>query len=390
MPEAVKALIYEQWDLLDPNGTAMVSAMRTLASTNEFAHARDTFANHLVGTFGTLAVWQQPVVVRRAGLFHTAFSGDLFQFFLWDASEPAERAVLVDIIGPAAERLVWLFGTVNRGALCGLSAVINGSIDAALALPSASSEESGSGAVTARHRLDGATSLSPREVANLMIVTVADYIEQLVEINGWRDHHQIESPASLFPGDGRPGVALFWLSAICKAVAHHLETRPPVFEGCTRVLSRADELAARDAYWRVVTAEAMLSDDEMVSELLRCTHLNPFVGEPDFLIAQIHFRNGRFRDSARHCASCLAKMFALATAWDKRRSYGAWVGHARLLALRANRRLSGFPESLPTEASMPRTATGLPLVSIRKLVQLMHDAEDPDSWEPGTSKGLLE
>jgi hypothetical protein len=188
MPEAVKALIYEQWGMLDPNGSLMISAMRTLSSTNEFAHARDTFADHLIGTFGTLAVWRQPLSVRRAGLFHTAFSGDLFQFFLWDAADASERAILADIIGPEAEHLVWLFGTVNRGAICGLSAVINGSRGVALEL---SSELAATGAVAARHRLDGAKSLSAREVANLMVVTVADYLEQLVEINGWRDHHQV-------------------------------------------------------------------------------------------------------------------------------------------------------------------------------------------------------
>ena len=154
--------------------------------------------------------------------------------------------------------------------------------------------------------------------------------------------------------------------------------RPPIFDRCTSVISQSDERVARDAYWRVVSSEATLTDDEALSELLRATRLNPFIGEPDFLIAQIHFRTGRFRQSAQHCAYSLEKMYALGTAWDKRRSYGAWVGHARLLALRANRRLSGSSTSLPTETRMPKTAAGLPLVSVRELVKLMRELEDSD------------
>ena len=93
---------------------------------------------------------------------------------------------------------------------------------------------------------------------------------------------------------------MHWLSSICNAIAPHLEVIPPVFHGipisphnlptsphisrpsstvdaaltlsqspqdrltltlttgCSTVLSRADETAARDAYWRAVLNEATL------------------------------------------------------------------------------------------------------------------------------------
>ena len=57
----------------------------------------------------------------------------------------------------------------------------------------------------------------------------------------------------------------------------------------------------------------------------------------------------------------------MGTQWDKRRSYGNWVGYARLLALRASRRLAGL-SSIETSPELPPTAGGLPLVSLKTLV----------------------
>lgn len=43
----------------------------------------------------------------------------------WDAGKESDRAQLRDMVGPSAEALVYLFGTVDRGSLIGLSKVIN-------------------------------------------------------------------------------------------------------------------------------------------------------------------------------------------------------------------------------------------------------------------------
>ena len=66
----------------------------------------------------------------------------------------------------------------------------------------------------------------------------------------------------------------------------------------------------------------------------------------------------------------MRKFVALGTAWDKRRTYAAWVGYARLLDVRARRSLRGEP-SMPEEMSLPMTSGGMTLISIRKLVGMM-------------------
>ena len=366
MPASIAALIREAWSELDADGEEMVDVLsrgKLVSPLSFFAHARSTFKEHLIGTFGLLAAWGQPKDVRRAGLFHTAYSGDLFQFYVFDASSSADRSELRGIIGTEAESLVHMFGTVHRGQLVGLSDAIN---DTAGAAPPAMSGAPDDATLVA-DRLLGERRVSNREASKLMVVTIADYLEQMVEVNGWRDHHQVEMPEALYPGDGKPALALHWMSHVCLAVRGQLEVVPPIFDGCTRLISLDDERAARDAYWRVVQREADLSEAEQLALLDEAAAKNPFVGEVHLMAAQLHFRAGRHALAAEACARALERFYALATAWDKRRSFGSWVGYARVLYLRATRLSRGL-SSLPYNEELPPTSGGLKMVGIRGLV----------------------
>ena len=56
----------------------------------------------------------------------------------------------------------------------------------------ASPGELGAGAPTKyRNRLLGEVELTPAMVAKVVMVTLADYLDQMVTSNGWRDHHQV-------------------------------------------------------------------------------------------------------------------------------------------------------------------------------------------------------
>jgi len=94
MPEKIRAILHEDWNVLDPKGEEMISTLSKIDGAVEFAHASTTFYEHLKETFGILVAWDQPEEVRRTGLVHTAYSGDLFQFFLFDANKEEERAEL--------------------------------------------------------------------------------------------------------------------------------------------------------------------------------------------------------------------------------------------------------------------------------------------------------
>lgn len=366
MPHAIETIIRGGWADLDEDGPALVSALRRKEDLFAFfSHARSTFKEHLIGTFSVLAAWGQPAEVRRAGLFHTAFSGDLFQFYVYDAQNATDRNELRASIGEEAEALTWLFGTVFRGQLLGLERVMD---PAVLAAPTPMAADGASTAV--HHRLLGQLEVSNAELAKVMVITLADYLEQMVEVNGWRDHHQVFLPLSLYPGDGKPGLALYWIAPICRAVRNHLAVVPPIFDNCTRTLTFEDERAARDAYWTVVLRESELTVQAQLSMLDEATTRNPFVGEPWLHIAQLQYRLGKYRMAIHACNQALERIYAMATAWDKRRSYASWVGFARLLHVRASRSARGL-STLPYSENMPPTSGGLPLVAIEDVLAEM-------------------
>ena len=106
-------------------------------------------------------------------------SGDLFRFFLYDATNAADRSSLRAIVGEPAELLTWRFGTVARGELLNLAEAMQHNA------PPPSMTSGPADLVSVSHRLDNSTTLRNADVAKILIVTIADYLEQMVETNGW-------------------------------------------------------------------------------------------------------------------------------------------------------------------------------------------------------------
>jgi len=315
-------------------------------------------------------MWGQPYDVRRTGLFHTAYGGDLFGFAKWDASSMSHREELRNITGEDSEALTYLFGTVNRGALLNLAGLMaNDTIDERLS--------SDSPDVIVEHRISGLISVSAADIAKIMVVTMADYLEQMVEVNGWRDHHQVEEPSKLYPGGGRPATAFYWISKICHAVRNVLEVIPPVFNHCQSVIDRDTEITARDAYWEVVTGEETISVKEQQRLLLKATSLNPYVGEPHFMLAQLAYRQGRYSEAQDHARASLNAFYTLGTAWDKRLSYQTWVAHTQMILLRSNRRRFGL-RSLP-DSGQKVIASGSPITMLDDVMEGFYATEAPVS-----------
>jgi hypothetical protein len=373
MTGKIRALIRQDWNDLDPRGEAMMTAIDQFAPpAREFAHGRGTFHSHMQGTFGILSAWNQPECVRRCGLLHTAYSGDLFQFFLWDATQKEQREQVGSIVGAAAEDLIYKFGTIDRGLLCDMSNVIeNGSPAQPL-----------SGPTTVDHRILGQCDISERDAAHILITTVAEYLDQMVDTNGWRDHHQVESPNILYPGSGKPAIGMHWMSQICNAIKNNLDVVPPVFDYCTQVIDKENEIEARDAYWKVVMEEKKLSEDEQIELLQHSVDCNPFISEPSVLLSQIHYRREDFHEAAVESRSALAKSYSLASAWDKRLPYEQWVAFTRVMLLKSNRKLQGENSHFPLydEGNPLYTNNrGLQLVSLHELhgqMQVMEEDED--------------
>jgi hypothetical protein len=75
-------------------------------------HGGRTLLTHLEGTRRLLIAWNAPLAWCDAGLCHSVYGTDRFEHALLDSGG---RSRLQRVIGVEAERLVWLFATLDRG-----------------------------------------------------------------------------------------------------------------------------------------------------------------------------------------------------------------------------------------------------------------------------------
>lgn len=174
-------------------------------------------------------------------------------------------------------------------------------------------------------------------------------------------------PLSLYPGDGKPAIALYWMSSICAAIKEQLDVVPSAFHSCTSVLSYEQEIRARDCYWQVVLHEEELSYEKQRELLQESIARNPFIAEPEVMLGQLLFRRGDLTGAGEHSARALRKMYALGSAWDKRLSYATWVAYARVLLVRSQH----VDGALPVHDTSPVGTSGRQMVDLNELVELM-------------------
>ncbi|MGK3744598.1 MAG: hypothetical protein ACI90V_011458, partial [Bacillariaceae sp.] len=343
MPPKILAILHEDWDAIDPKGKEMTDKISKIDGAVEFAHARTPFVTHLKGTFGILSAWDQPEEVQRAGLLHTAYSGDLFQFYLYDSNNEDDRNEVKDLLGEQAEALTYLFGTIHRGPLCHFKDVVNN------IRPDSVCSTNETHTVAHRGSESGTWDVDRKTAANILIITIADYLDQMVESNGWKHHQSENGGDDLYPGNGIPEVAFYWFTAVCYGIRDHLDVIPSIFNHCQTVISYDDDKQSRDSYWKVITEESHLTEEEQIILLNTSATLNPFIGEPSMLLSQIYYRQKNYLQAAKEARAALEKFYTLASCWDKRRSFGQWVAFSRMMLLRSSRMLEGQGRSIPVK-----------------------------------------
>jgi hypothetical protein len=77
----------------------------------EFEHFNGSLEAHLRGTEALLREWGASESLRVAGLFHAVYGTDGYNPAL---TTLADRNVISELIGPATEELVYLYGACNR------------------------------------------------------------------------------------------------------------------------------------------------------------------------------------------------------------------------------------------------------------------------------------
>jgi len=320
-------LLDEEWLARDPDLAPVLPTVLARGVGQDW-HKAGTFRHHLVGVARSLTVWQQPRDVRLLGLLHSVYGNAFVDLVKFDPAR--ERARVREIAGESAEQLVYLFCTQSRTQF--VQKVLAGALesDGSLAL-----EKDG-----ARHVL------TPYEVAAFLIVSMADTIEQWFS---WQDdifsrfpavQHRpqpVHWAASLWPGPMRPsGRMVTQINALGLALQHPglkgLLPLPPVFGNCTQPLAAADEAAATSLYWSVIQQDQPLVDLDVATGVLEsAVRHNPWVGEPQMVLAQLYLSAGRKADAQAAAASALQLFSAWGNSWDKRVQWDAWVAWTRIL-----------------------------------------------------------
>jgi hypothetical protein len=84
-------------------------------SAAQVAHVGVTLLEHLQGTYELLREWGNSPDLCHAGLCHALYGTDGLQVALLDVQR--ERSVLADVIGRAAEALVYFYASCDRAFL---------------------------------------------------------------------------------------------------------------------------------------------------------------------------------------------------------------------------------------------------------------------------------
>jgi hypothetical protein len=80
----------------------------------DLPHPGGTLLEHLERVHATLRGWREPDRVALAGLTHAAYGTDGFPHALLDLTE---RGLLREVVGEAAEHLVFVYGGCDRGVV---------------------------------------------------------------------------------------------------------------------------------------------------------------------------------------------------------------------------------------------------------------------------------
>ncbi|GLI67400.1 hypothetical protein VaNZ11_011586, partial [Volvox africanus] len=321
-------------------------------------HKKSSFKSHLFEVYKICKIWGQDDDVCKCALFHSAYSNSYVNLAIF--KESTDRSRLREEVGTSAEELIHTFCVVPRHNLVYEDLLARAPSAEELAVL----EGAGSGTtlaqsslrrlippegITVRHIKTGEPVTVDRlTVARFLVMTMADFCEQLFS---WQDamfeNHDGRllyagaNHGSLWPGACKPGL---WHSALSRMAAllrfactgpdgRPLVPLPPVFEGCTQVVTETDQLAARDAYWSAVSELTEPAQHTDALRLLRtaCWH-NPHIAEPHVLLAQIYCQRGQWADAASHADRAVWLLGCWGTSWDKRMPWDAWMAMARVLA----------------------------------------------------------
>ncbi|KAL6495659.1 hypothetical protein OROGR_030222 [Orobanche gracilis] len=391
--ESARPFLRGELETVDENLPQLVSVL-IRAGAGECWHKHGSFMDHLISVYRILNMWKAPDAVCLCGLFHSAYSNSYVNLAIFPPSSAGRDTVRAHV-GPDAERLIHLFCVVPRQQLIH-DILLFQYTDAELVDHLRSSEislnrfrskgkedEDGvenecwriklqsifpAQVIKVKHIKTGEdVVLSRRLVAVFLLLTMADFSDQLFSFqdklfentDGRLEFSGNDYLASLWPGDGKPGL---WMNSVSRMAAiYSLIVReeemsgnlnkkylegdldddndldlviPPVFDRCKTILDSEDQILSRDLYW-----EAVCDGSERAEEmLLKSVEKNPFVGEPHLVLGQIYLGKGDFDAAEKAAERGLRLMIEWGSPWDKRMTWQGWVSWGRVVLMKAKDR----------------------------------------------------
>jgi hypothetical protein len=249
-------------------------------------HRGQSLEQHLFNTFHILTAWRQPPRVRYAGLLHSVYSTDVFTHPTFAVTERDQVRALV---GPIAERLIHLFCVIDRREL--LASVRAKSLHT-------------DGVIELGNRLgSGRVRITGDDMGDLLAIHMANAAEQTCR--------QDRSPAG-------------WLSHVSsmgRDARQFAEVVPPVFCGCTTVVSKTEENQLLSCYKQLVARCGAGPDPSTGTSPLEW----PFLAEPLIWLGFDAIAHSR-ADEARTLGGVAAvRLEQWGTPWDKRLGLQQWM-----------------------------------------------------------------
>ncbi|GAB2233574.1 hypothetical protein Droror1_Dr00002800 [Drosera rotundifolia] len=362
-------------------------------------HKHGSFLAHLVDIHRILSLWNSPDAVSLCGLFHSAYSNSYVNLAIFDPH--TGRDVVRSHVGDEAERLIHLFCVVPRQRIIHDDLLFRYT-DEELVDHLAKSERSvremevngrsereekwrvkireilpEEGIVVDHIKTGEKVPVSRRVMAVFLMMTMADFSDQLFGFQDQlfnNDDGRLEFTGNnftaLWPGNGKPGL---WMNSISRMgaiytliireealfiserkrasgddVDHQRDedielVDPPVFDGCTKVLGTTEQREARDLYWEAVSSDQGMTLDKAEELLLRAIEKNPFIGEPNVVLAQVYLLRGRYEEAAVVAERGVRLLLEWGSPWDKRTSWEGWISWGRVLLMKAKER--DWPQS---------------------------------------------
>lgn len=279
--------INSQGDLMGER--AGLTALLTGLNAQSTLHAIGSVKAHLEGTYRILRTWSEDEDVCLAGLAHNLYSTDSFsQQFL----SVKERDTLQGIIGERAERLVFLFGGLNRSDL--LQRFSNDTAELT-------------------HRLSGEPlHVSRSDVRDLLTIHLANLAEQSC------------SPS------GAPSIWLELASEYACSLRRLRLNCPPAACRDLMEFNERDEQRLLLSYESTLRSSTEPTTPAAADLAATITHA-PVVGEPFLWLALLSFAAGDVDSAARFAEQGAAIIARWGTPWDKRLTQKQWLSMASML-----------------------------------------------------------